>query len=117
MTRNLNYKETSFVKGLLNGVVEWGKYIQQLSSAKVVDLNVKYCLRFLLEDYDYKDIELFGSNLVQRQVMDNDNVPILISLDFDRNGNLYELDVCKADFSEISLDLLTTKVVDVKNKE
>lgn len=93
VNRDLNTKEVLFVEGLLKDTVEWEKYILQLRTAKVIDLNVKYCLRFLLKEYNYKDVEIFGSNMLLRQVMDNDRVPVLISLDLDRNGNLYELDV------------------------
>jgi|SRR5690606_10439097 len=113
--RNLNAKEVLFVEGLMKDTVEWEKYILQLRAAKVIDLNVKYCLRFILQEYNYKDVETFGSNMLQKQVMDNDSVPVLISLDLDRNGNLYELDVWKADFSEISVDILDAKVVAVNS--
>ncbi|MGG5904831.1 DUF6984 family protein [Sphingobacterium daejeonense] len=108
--RNLNNNEVLFVEGLLKETVEWEKYIQQLKTAKVIDLNVKYCLRFLLQEYNYNDIGTFGSNMLQKQVMDIDNVPVLISLDLDRNGNLYELDVWKADFSDISINILEAKL-------
>lgn len=113
--RNLNTKEVLFVERILKDTVEWGKYILQLRTAKVIDLNVKYCLRFLLQEYNYMDVETFGSNMLQKQVMDNYSVPVLISLDLDRNGNLYELDVWKVDFSEISVDILDAKVVAVNS--
>ena len=113
--RNLNTKEILFVEGLLKDMVERERYILQLRTAKVIDLNVKYCLRFLLQEYNYSDIEIFGSNMLQKQVMDIDSVPVLISLDLDGKGNLYELDVWKADFSEISLNILDAKVVAVNS--
>ncbi|MCT1532254.1 hypothetical protein M3B46_14725 [Sphingobacterium daejeonense] len=109
--RNLNIQEVLFVEGILKDTVEWKKYILQLRTAKIIDLNVKYCLRFLLQEYNYNDIETFGSNMLQEQVIDLDSVPVLISLDLGRNGNLYELDVWKSDFSDISINIFDAKAV------
>ncbi|MGJ1323040.1 DUF6984 family protein [Sphingobacterium faecium] len=108
--RKLDPREFLFIDQFLTGVNESQKYVLQLNSAFVRDLGVKYCLRFLLYEYNYEDIDVFGNNLIQKQILDNDNVPILISLDLDTKGNLFELDVWKADFSEITINLLDISI-------
>lgn len=50
---------------------------------------------------------------MQKQIIDKDNVPVLISLDLDRNGNIFELDVWKANFSEISIDIFEKAITAV----
>lgn len=42
-----------------------------------------------------------GSCLVEAQYVDIDGVPVSIVLNADTTGQLYELDICKADFSPL----------------
>jgi hypothetical protein len=48
----------------------------------------------------------FGRRIGEMQFEDTDGIPILVSLNIDEDGNLYELDIWKADFSPVHrLDL------------
>jgi len=43
----------------------------------------------------------FGEQLVLGEITDSDGVPVSVALNADRDGNLYELDVWKVDFSPL----------------
>lgn len=42
-----------------------------------------------------------GKCLIDIQFYDEDNVPILVSLNSDEDGNLFELDIWRADFKPV----------------
>ena len=48
--------------------------------------------------FDY-DLRRFGECVAEFEFKDCDQVAVLASLNLDTEGNLYELDVCKSDFS------------------
>jgi hypothetical protein len=43
----------------------------------------------------------YGKTMAQIQLSDIDGIPLLISIDLDEQGNIYELDVWKGDFSPL----------------
>lgn len=48
-----------------------------------------------------KENRIFGRELAQGDFHDIDGLPVLISVDLDADGDFYELDVFKADFSPL----------------
>jgi hypothetical protein len=43
----------------------------------------------------------FGAQISEFQYIDDDNVPVLVSLNVDSNGSLFEVDIWKADYSAV----------------
>lgn len=43
----------------------------------------------------------FGKCISEKQFLDSDNVPIIVSLNLDEAGDLFELDIWKVDFSTV----------------
>ncbi|HWD86491.1 MAG TPA: hypothetical protein VG367_00090 [Mucilaginibacter sp.] len=43
----------------------------------------------------------YGPTMAQIQLPDNDGIPLLISVDLDKDGDIFELDVWKCDFSKL----------------
>lgn len=50
---------------------------------------------------DGEDDRLYSRDLAKADLFDIDMVPVFISVDLDTNGDFYELDVFKADFSPL----------------
>ena len=69
--------------------------------------------------YDENDNEMadrhFGKQLSECTFMDKDGTQVIASLNLDEDGNLYELDIWKTDFSALidlpEADLLTTSLL------
>ena len=51
--------------------------------------------------FDLSNSAKYGSDLVQVKYLDADNVPVYITLTTDKEGNLFELDFWKVDFSKL----------------
>lgn len=47
------------------------------------------------------DNRLFGQQVSDFQFLDVDNVEVIASLNLDKNGNLFELDIWKTDFTAL----------------
>lgn len=43
----------------------------------------------------------FGSQLIERNFLDADGVPISVAINLDKGGALYELDIWKVDFTRV----------------
>lgn len=48
-----------------------------------------------------KDSRKFGKQASEYQFNDEDGVPVLVTLNLDENGGLFEVDVWKADYSPV----------------
>jgi hypothetical protein len=57
----------------------------------------------------FEETRKFGAQISEFQYIDDDNVPVLVSLNVDSNGGLFEVDIWKADYSPVlSLKIPTT---------
>lgn len=43
----------------------------------------------------------FSAQISEFQYIDDDNIPVLVSLNVDSNGSLFEVDIWKADYSPV----------------
>ncbi len=54
----------------------------------------------------FNEIRTFGSQISEYHYKDDDNVPVIVSLNVDSKGRLFEVDIWKADFSPVvNLDI------------
>jgi hypothetical protein len=42
-----------------------------------------------------------GETIAEAEFLDKDNIPVLVSLNLDQLGNIYEIDIWKADFTPV----------------
>jgi len=73
-----------------------------LAKLKVADMDDggMGSLRLMPEGIDPRD-SLFGKQISACQFTDSDGVEVIASLNIDRNGHLYELDIWKTDFGRL----------------
>ena len=50
---------------------------------------------------DNNENRLYGRTIAEYQYKDIDGVDVIVSLNLDKNNNLYELDIWKVDFSKL----------------
>lgn len=96
--RSLNEPERNLVDCLLK---EAGITLV-LDEQKVMEMNDggMGSLYFVhpVKTYDQRSM---GMCIAEKQFLDSDNTPILVSLNVDEEGLLFELDIWKADFSKV----------------
>jgi len=56
---------------------------------------------YLFPDGKTSDTRLFGKQVSECSFVDEDGVQVIASLNMDSNGNLFELDIWKTDFSSV----------------
>jgi hypothetical protein len=52
-------------------------------------------------DKEIEQNRLFGEQISEYQFMDKDGVDVIVSLNIDKSGDLFELDIWKTDFSRL----------------
>lgn len=60
-----------------------------------------YSIKLYDENVSQNDNRQFGKQISEIQYLDEDDVPVIISLFVDKEDNLFEIDFWKADYSEI----------------
>jgi hypothetical protein len=96
--RPLRLEEESFIRALLRRARDGEHLLVQLEHAQVLDMNDGKMGSVLFAGHDNR---FSGSCLVEAQYVDHDGVPVSIVLNADTTGQLYELDIWKADFSPL----------------
>ena len=96
--RLLKKEELDLMVYLLKDKPNTKQMIEELSAAFVEEMNDggMGSLKFLNAN---KFNRRHGSTIAQIQLPDIDGIPLLISIDLDEEGDMYEIDVWKADFS------------------
>ena len=75
-----------------------------LNDIKVEEINDgKMGSLYFIHDQKSVSQRKMGKCIAERKFNDSDNLPILVSLNVDEDGNLFELDIWKVDFSHIKL--------------
>ena len=97
--RLLTLPELSLVLFMLRGNPAADKFLAWLPTAEVHDLadGGMGSLRFLSD----KKGQQLGQKIAETQFLDEDGVPVLVSLYLDQEGALYELDSWKTDYSPL----------------
>lgn len=98
--RSLRDDEFLLIKYLLQNNVEKNKLILSLNKALVREMNDGGMggIRFIWQGVDNKR---FGKTLAECNFFDEDGVELSVSLNADENGDLFELDIWKVDFSPL----------------
>jgi len=96
--RPLRLEEESFIRALLRRARDGEHLLVQLEHAQVLDINDG---KMGSVQFAGHDIRFLGSCLVKAQYVDRDGIPVSIVLNTDTTGQLYELDIWKADFSSL----------------
>jgi hypothetical protein len=96
--RKLKQEEANFITALLTS-----KHLMHLSD-RLQDYYVEECedggmgsLRF----FNGENSRSFGKEVVEASVLDVDGIPVSFTVNLDQAGDIYELDVFKADFSPL----------------
>lgn len=96
--RPLRLEEESFIRALLRRTQDGEHLLVQLEHAQVLDMSDGKMGSVQFAGHDNR---FLGSCLVEAQYVDHDGVPVSIILNADTTGQLYELDIWKADFSPL----------------
>ena len=98
MERSLTIPEKNFLRELLRTI---SLPTENIDEIKVKPLNDEGMgSLFIISDKKEEDRKFEGV-LFQQQFVDVDEVPILVTLHADQYGDLFELDIWKADFSPV----------------
>lgn len=98
--RLLRHEEKTLLAELIAGTSRSDQFLDSLSNCFVEEMcdGGMGSLRFLSRDERPRQ---FGEKLVEREFVDSDGVPLIVAINFDNRGELYELDVWKVDFSPL----------------
>jgi ABC-type uncharacterized transport system ATPase subunit len=102
MKRFLKIEEKKFIANILQNIPDAEFFIEKLEILSVVDMKDggMGSIKFISDNTKTKNRK-FGSVLKAIEVLDLDGVPISVTLNLDENGELFELDVWKVDFSPL----------------
>jgi hypothetical protein len=99
--RNLREDELGIIKKMLSGTALAGKFGSQISTMQVQDMpdggmgSIKFFSGRPRSELEY------GTEIAEAAFRDADGVPVSLSLSVDKTGDLFELDVFKADGSPL----------------
>jgi hypothetical protein len=75
-------------------------YLSQLPGLRVVEMNDgKMGSVYILHPLKPRSARRFGRELGTLMLKDSDGVDVSVALNLDRDGDLYEIDIWKTDFS------------------
>ncbi|MGI4729889.1 MAG: DUF6984 family protein [Janthinobacterium lividum] len=96
--RNLKKEELDLIVAILKGKENTDELIEQLPYIMVEEMNDggMGSLKFVSSTE-----KGFGKAIGEITLSDSDGVPVSFTVNLDKQGNLYELDVFKADFSKL----------------
>ncbi len=90
----LNYLVASAKNPSLQSELNEGLVVMRLSDGRMGSL------RLIPRGVDSR-LQQFGRQLLHADCHDIDGVPVSITVNLDKNGHLYELDIWKVDFSDL----------------
>jgi hypothetical protein len=96
--RPLREEESELIRSLLSGVSAKAALEDTLSASRVTDMQDggMGSIRFV-----QPEPTSFGKALVEAQYVDSDGVLVIIAVNTDNNGDLFEVDFWKVDFSPL----------------
>lgn len=96
--RYLTEKEIDLITKMLSTTNQIDKISPLLASIKVEDLNDGGMGSIRVVS---KEKKIFGRELVKKDFVDADSVPVFVSINLDTEDNFFELDIWKADYSPL----------------
>lgn len=96
--RYLREEERDLIRALLSGVSSRAALEDTLPASRVIDMKDggMGSIRFVQPER-----RSFGQTLVEAQYADSDGVLVSIAVNLDKNGDLFEVDFWKVDFSPL----------------
>jgi hypothetical protein len=96
--RSLRQEEQELIRSLLSGVLTEETLENTLSASRVVDMQDggMGSIRFV-----QPEPRRFGKAIVEAQYVDSDEILVSIAVNVDQNGELFEMDFWKVDFSPL----------------
>jgi hypothetical protein len=100
MVRRLRNNEQTLLTELISETLQATQLLSFLADVRVEEMNDggMGSLRFYPSDTRPR---CFGEQLVEREFIDADGVPVIVAINLDNYGELYELDIWKVDFSPL----------------
>lgn len=97
--RKLLSNELTFIAQMLTSIPDGGRIISSLPDRFVEEMDDGRMggLKFVSS----KEDRSLGVVLAEKEFVDQDGVPVIATLNLDSDGELYELDVWKVDFSPL----------------
>ncbi|MCL1960307.1 MAG: hypothetical protein FWG56_00665 [Desulfovibrionaceae bacterium] len=98
--RSLKNEEKALLTALIAGKPQAAKFLCSLVNAHVEEMDdggmgsVRFCAS------DARPRRL-GEQLIEKEFVDSDGVPVMVTVNLDDRGNLFELDIWKVDFSPL----------------
>jgi len=98
--RPLRDEERDLLAELIAGTPRAAQLLDFLSGCLVEEMNDggMGSLRFCSRDGRSRHL---GAQLIEREFIDSDGVPVIVTINLDDHSELYELDVWKVDFSPL----------------
>jgi len=101
--RDLSKQEKAVIAGLLQGKAETLRYLPSLEGLFVAAMNDGGMRSLLLVPKGSEGLERsMGKEIASGEFVDGDGVLVSVTLNVDREGRLYELDVWKVNFTPVS---------------
>jgi hypothetical protein len=101
LNRKLSSQEMRLLEVLVKkGSIKLPENWQETITVKPMNDNGMGSL-YLFSDEKTSDTRLFGNQVSEFSFTDNDGVRVITSLNMDSNGNLFEMDIWKTDFSSL----------------
>lgn len=100
LRRKLKADEIALITWMIKDANEGSAIIDKLNELTVEEMN-DGGMGSLKVVVDGKDSRLYSKDLAKADLFDIDGVPVFISIDLDTNGDFYQLDVFKGDFSPL----------------
>ncbi|HEY1996819.1 DUF6984 family protein [Paraburkholderia sp.] len=106
--RPLRDAEKALLTHLIVGKLRAAHLLSSISDALVEEMNDGGMggLRFCASDARPRCL---GEQLVEREFVDSDGIQVMVVVNLDEHGNLYELDMWKVDFSPLKQFPTVTK--------
>jgi hypothetical protein len=98
--RNLKKEEFDLIVFMLKDSSIYMHIVNNLSTSTVQEM-VDEGMGSLRFKYDDEKIRRFGKEVASVSILDIDQIPVSFAINIDEDGNLFELDVFKGDFSPL----------------
>ncbi|MES2010790.1 MAG: hypothetical protein V4468_18090 [Pseudomonadota bacterium] len=108
IVRRLNDDERTLLAELIAGKPQGTRLLDSLADALVEEMDDggMGSLRFCASDGTPRCL---GEQLTEKELLDIDSVPVMVAINLDNRGGLYELDIWKVDFSPLKRFPIVTK--------
>lgn len=98
--RLLKDEEKALLTALIAGKSQAAQLLGSLASVLVEEVNDGGMGSLHFSNSNARPCRL-GEQLVEQEFLDSDGIPVMVAINLDEHGELYELDIWKVDFSPL----------------